>query len=148
MCGRPSERITNKCVKSIIIHGISGKMLSFSVIRFIHAVTMATCIFLFCSSLTFSFIKKMFGLSRQRRYLDLPTVYLFSFALWGVHVCRGVGVGVGVFWECLCLVNEMPWLNLKTWKKKKRENKKKDKKKSTHTPLVPWLRIPDQASLF
>ena len=46
MCGRPSERITNKCVKSIIIH---GKMLSFSVIhvRFIHAVTMATCIFYF-----------------------------------------------------------------------------------------------------
>ena len=40
-------------------------------------------------------------------------------------------VGVGVFWECL--VNEMPWLNLKDLKeKKKKENKKKDKKKSTH----------------
>ena len=87
----------------------------------------------------------MFGLSRQRRYLDLPTVYLFSFALWGVYVCRGVGVGV--FWECL--VNETLWLNLKDLKeKKKKENKKKDKKKSTHTPLAPWLRIPDQASLF
>ena len=63
--------------------------------------------------------KKMFGLSRQRRCLDLPTVYLFSFALWGVYVCRGVGVGV--FWES-SQWNAM--IKLKRPKRKKKENKK------------------------
>ena len=54
MCGRPSERITNKCVKSIMIHGnafiFSHKVYSCSYHGYMY--------FLFCSSLTFSFIKK------------------------------------------------------------------------------------------